>query len=55
MKEKDVSELCQQVNQVAQQAVQYVQSPQFQNKVQQGVKKAVQEIKNTAGPRPPPP
>ena len=55
MKEKDVSELCQQVNQVAQQAVQYVQSPQFQNKVQQGVKKAVQEIKNTAGPRPQPP
>ena len=60
MREQDVSELCRQVNQVVRQAVEYTQSPQFQNTVKQGVKRTVDGVKNTvgnfaAGPRPYPP
>lgn len=47
MKEQDVSELCRQVNQVVKQAVDYAQSPQFQNNIQRGVEKTVNGVRNT--------
>ena len=49
MKEQDVSELCRQVNQVVKQAVEYAQSPQFQDTIQQGVQKTVNGVKKTVG------
>lgn len=47
MREQDISELCRQVNQVVKQAVDYAQSPQFQDNIQRGVEKTVNGVKNT--------
>ncbi len=49
MREQDVSELCRQVNQVVKEAVEYAQSPQFQNTVKQGVKRTMDGVRNTVG------